>query len=191
MKVKSEKPVVNVVPQFPGCICVPERQEIDLTPENTEVMFWITPVAEGKLPTASINVHYEGKIIQKIECPTRVAKSTAAKVTASAAVISPIFFSAIESVGLDPKAQMETGFPIVKQIANWLENVSISTFGEPIMSGMTLLGLVIGFIAFIAAIFFFIKSRPKESDPVDDFLSFKFLNNLQVPSSHADNRDVK
>ncbi len=186
VRVKSEKPVVNVVPQFPGCICVPERQEVDLTPENTEVTFWITPVAEGKLPTASINVHYEGKIIQKIECPTHVAKSTAAKVTASAAVISPIFFSAIESVGLDPKAQMETGFPLVKQIANWLENLSISMFGVPIMSGMTLMGLIIGFIAFIAAIFFFIKSRPKESDPIDDFLSFKFMKNKHTEELNAD-----
>ena len=172
IKVKREKPIVTVIPQFPGCICVPERQDIDLTPENSEVTFWVTPVAEGKLPAASVKILYEGKIIQKIDCPTKVVKSTAAKVTAGAAIISPIFFSAIESVGLDPKSQVQSGFPVVKQLSNWLESQSASMFGEPILSGMTLLGLIIGFISMIIALVFYFRARPKESDPVADFMQF-------------------
>ena len=172
IKIKRDKPVVTIVPQFPGCICVPEKLDLDLTPDEAEARFWLTPVAEGKLVDAHVEIYYEGKKVQVIECETKVARTTAAKVSASAAIISPIFFSAIESVGFDPKAQVETGFPIVKQIADVMEEISVALFGSIIAGGMTLLGLFLGFIALIVAILFFIKAKPRKGSPIDNFLSF-------------------
>src|SRR5207302_507285 len=87
--VTKESPFVRIEPVIPGCAVAPSAIEVDCTASIAEAKFHVTPIIEGFMPDARIEVRHEGRVVDRVPIPTRVAKQTAAKVSAAFSFVSP------------------------------------------------------------------------------------------------------
>ena len=57
------------------------------------------------------------------------------------------------------------------------------------MSGMSLLGLLIGFIALVCAIVFFFIAKPRKGSPNDNFLNFDVKKEVIYENEEEEEED--
>ena len=156
--VTAASPCVEIVPQLPGCIVIPERKKLDITPEVSSGSFEVTPLAEGYFPRASIEVYYQDQLLDTILIPTRVTKQTIAKFAVYAGIASPVISTIMDTFRVDLKQQL----PVV---VVWLSTL-VNALGGPTMFGILLAGV----FAVLALVFYWFK-RPQQADPVEAMLA--------------------
>lgn len=181
--VRRDNPVVTVIPRFPGCLCVPDRVDVDLTPELASVHFSITPTATGDLGAARkskmreleesgkpfpsdvayVEVQYEGRVINRVPTPTRVTTQRLARAAATLAIASPVFFGTIEAIGVE-KSELFTNL-----LVNAQELARVSQVQG--LSALWQIGLAVaGAFLLLGGLFWFIN-RPRAGEPIDRFLT--------------------
>ncbi|MGE0432693.1 MAG: hypothetical protein AB7K09_21130 [Planctomycetota bacterium] len=168
--VRRSNPIVTVVPHFPGCLCVPERREVDVTPESTQLTFWITPQAEGRLTHASIEIWYEGQQLDSVPCPTTVRKQTLARVCSAAALAAPVFFGAFESITHESAQEAAA-----QSFQQWLPMLAQAA------GGFAMLGIYAGASLLLAGGLAWLYARPRKGGLVDSFLSVNTVHREEVP----------
>ncbi|OLS23869.1 MAG: hypothetical protein HeimC2_24780 [Candidatus Heimdallarchaeota archaeon LC_2] len=67
----DEEKSVTIRPEFPGCFVVPSEQEVELSDENVEVKFHVTPLALGMLDV-SVRFLQAGKTVHSMYLETKV-----------------------------------------------------------------------------------------------------------------------
>ncbi len=160
-RIKKVKPIVEIVPHFPGCICTPSRLKVNVTPERVEARMWITPLCEGDLQDARVEVWYEGKKINSVETPCKITTQAIAKLMGVMTFMAPFASMFLEAYGLDPKTQASQGFPIIKSLLKIVQIPYFTVFLILLFAGL--------------GVFFYLKNRPQESDPVTQFFEVQAL----------------
>jgi len=107
--IPAESPRLRLVPCFPGCLCVPPSIDVDVRPEEARARFQVTPLVEGKLDQARLEIYHGIERIETIELPAQVVKTTFARATMVAGVGLPVFSTALELYGVQPKFEGEFG----------------------------------------------------------------------------------
>ncbi len=148
--VKKENPFVTVRPIFPGCLCVPSELTVDISPTLAEAKFWLTPTGEGQVWDARVEIWYEGKRLDSVPTPTRVARQTRAKLLAGFAFVAPAFKSVLGAYDID--LQERTG-SLVRSLVDFA-------------GGPESFGWVLGVLALVAAFVSYVKARPRRGPPV-------------------------
>lgn len=69
-----------LIPRFPGCQVVPERVNLDLSKENLNAEFWITPSTSGDIP-GWIETLYKGQTSSFIKTPFKIKNYYAVLIT--------------------------------------------------------------------------------------------------------------
>ena len=157
IRVTEEDPHVDLVPHFPGCLVTPERSRLDVKGSVTRAVFEVTPLAEGMLSTARVDIFHGGRKVEEIATPTRVVKLTSARVAVAASVVGPVFSTLLETLAVDRGG---AGSAPVRLLRWVLESVG----------GWTGLGFVFGAVSLAAGGFFYFLRRPEEADPVQSMM---------------------
>ncbi len=151
LEIDKELPIVEVVPEFPGCVCVPSVRKLNAEKEYDAATFLITPLQTGDIPDAKVKLYHKGKLIETIPCPAKVVKTTAAKISAGAAVVVPLL-SQIELINAPLSAFLSGIIPFYGAIGG--------------LEGIVL--ILTGLFALIGGIIYLFK-RPKDAKPVETF----------------------
>jgi tetratricopeptide (TPR) repeat protein len=156
LNVSATRPYVTIIPIFPGTIVAPESLTLDITPKLVEAEFWVTPQTEGKIGQARVEIHYEGKVIDRIATPFQVTRHTLAKISLLCSFLFPLVGPILKYFQMDLESQISKGFPLLRPILETLGNAP----------------QVVGFVIFASlAVLLFLWRRPKEADPITQFLS--------------------
>ncbi len=147
LQLTEAKPIVQVQPVFPGCICVPAQAPLDARKDSDTADFHITPLATGEVMDACVRIYHEGKLVDTIQTPTKVVNQTSAKVSALAAVVFPIF---------GPLFDERIGPFLASVIPFWDQIGGIENFFL----------IIAGALAFFGTIMYYIH-RPKQAIPIE------------------------
>ncbi|MGE0430679.1 MAG: hypothetical protein AB7K09_05055 [Planctomycetota bacterium] len=152
IEVTKDDPFVTVRPHFPGCHVTPAERRVDLTAEESEATFTVSPFARGNMKDACVQVLYQGAVAQTIATPTRITTQMLSRVTATASFLTPAYTLALQATGTDLTSQAKAGFPLIGGLVEQF--------------GLFNLGLIGGAILLVAAGLFFWWKMPKQSDPL-------------------------
>jgi anti-anti-sigma factor len=154
LTIKKENPFLLIRPIIPGCLCVPEEMDLDVTPRVAEAKFWVTPQADGEIEEARVQILYEGKVMDEIAIPLRVTRQTMAKMGGLLTLGSTTLAPFLESCGV--RLQDHAVGALAKSFA-WLAS-----------EGSAIPVLFFGAMTFLL----FLWKRPKEGDPIQSFFDF-------------------
>ncbi len=160
--VARESPMVRIEPVLPGCAVAPSAIDVDCTATLAEAKFVVTPIVEGEIPEARIEVRHEGKVIDVVPIPCRVAKQTIAKVSAAFSAVSPF---AMQALRIADGRSGDHGF--VANAALDVLHDAQSAAGGPLA-----LGIALAAVAALVALVFYLKNRPKEGAPIVRFMDY-------------------
>ncbi|BBM85931.1 STAS domain-containing protein [Candidatus Uabimicrobium amorphum] len=156
--VSKEKPIVEVVPHFPGCLIVPSRKKVDVTPEISQANFSVTPLAESKNQKGYVEIYYNGEVIDTVEeLKYHVEKQTIAKFALYMSIISPVISTSLDAFQIDFNEKLPMAI-------EWLSKLT-QLFGGKTGFGLALAGVFL----FISIVFYFLK-RPREANPIENIL---------------------
>ena len=156
--VSKEKPIVEVVPHFPGCLIVPSRKKVDVTPEISQANFSVTPLAESKNQKGYVEIYYNGEVIDTVEQLTyHVEKQTIAKFALYMSIISPVISTSLDAFQIDFNEKLPMAI-------EWLSKVT-QLFGGKTGFGLALAGAFL----FISLVSYLLK-RPREANPIENVL---------------------
>lgn len=167
--ISAENPYVTIVPIFPGALVIPERVDVDVTPQLIETEFWVTPQTEGDLKGARVELHYQGRVLDKISTPYKVTKHTLAKISIFLSIGFPLLGPFLRKYHMDLESQMESGFPLFKPLFAAVE-------GTPGLASFAIFGALAGLLYW--------WKKPKEADPITQFISIDAA--LEEGASMAD-----
>ena len=151
LEIDKEVPIVDVVPEFPGCVCVPSVQHLNAKKEYDIASFLITPLQAGDIPDANVKLYHKGLLIETIPTPTKVVKTTSAKISAGIAIIVPLL----------------SQFPLISG--------PIDSFLGSLLPFYSVIGGLEGIILILTALFaglsglLFLFKRPKDAKPIETF----------------------
>lgn len=151
--VAASRPVVQVIPHFPGCMILPGSLELDVTPDRVEALFWVTPLAVGKLDHARVEIWQDGRLLSRIPTPCRVVRQTLAKFMLAGGILSPVIGVGLELMGVE-----------LKGVLPWLVGAL-----EPVATGVggfVNLGLIAAGGIFALAAGVYAAARPRAASPV-------------------------
>ena len=144
--IDPQDPIVEVQPQFPGCLISPTAISADVSEENTALNFWVTPLAEGQLEGACIQIRHKGRLVQVLPTPSRVKGRAATRFFALAGILGPVLVQVLEGMGWSLAGEVEKGFPKLQ----WL-NQQLWGYG---------IAITLAVILLVAALIFHITTRP-------------------------------
>ncbi len=160
--VEEKKPVVKIVPCFPGCLSVPQEVSLDITPEESYAKLWITPLCEGKIEDAQVQIWYQEKCIDTIGLSVQVVRQKAAKISAFLGVLIPVlsFVYDIFEPGLPKKyAILDTLYMYFQKIVE--------------LSGSVMnLGLIAGVFFLVLAVLFYVTKKSRQAEPLVSMIDF-------------------
>ena len=84
-----ERPVVQLVPRFPGCLVAPPQYAVDVSGRLERRRFWITPMIDGPLPEAALELRRAGRLLGEVPTPARVAGRIGVRALLALAVLVP------------------------------------------------------------------------------------------------------
>lgn len=156
VQVSKSNPQVEIVPSFPGCLTVPERIFVDLSPQENSVEFWITPLTEGDLSSAHVHFYHEGKRVATIATPTRVVKTTTAKVMLVAGLLAPILSTFFSAFNIELKDNLPLLFRFFSAIVGAEGWISLANFG-----------LLLFLVAIVFGVFLYKTREPRLAPPIE------------------------
>jgi GTPase SAR1 family protein len=147
LEVDTEIPMLEVKPIIPGCICSPPIANLDARKEYDYCLFLITPLEDGEIPDARVEIYYKDELVDAIPTPINVVKTTIVKITTALTLAIPIigslFDQALEGI-------LKTTLPFYDIIGG--------------IDG--LLAILTGLFSVITAIFYYLR-KPKDATPVE------------------------
>ncbi|WP_372365797.1 STAS domain-containing protein [Candidatus Uabimicrobium sp. HlEnr_7] len=156
--VSKDKPIIEVVPHFPGCLIVPPKKKVDVTPEISHANFTATPLAESKNQKGYVEIYYNGELIDTIENMTyHVEKQTIAKFALYLSLISPVISTSLDVFQVDFNEKLPAAIETLSKFTEF--------FGGKTGFGFALAGVFLS----ISAVFYFLK-RPREANPIENIL---------------------
>lgn len=156
--VKRQKPIVEVIPYFPGCLIVPTRKKVDITPEIAEINFSVTPLAESKKQQGYVEILYNGEVIDTVDnLRYNVGKQTIAKFALYLSIISPVISTSLDALKIDFNEQLPAAI-------EWLAHIT------QMCGGKTGFGAVLAGIFLFISLVFYLAKRPKKASPIDKVL---------------------
>lgn len=158
LSMDAKNPIVTLVPVFPGAIVVPEQICLDVSPEKVQAEFWVTPQTEGSIEQARVEIHHQGRILDRVLTPYRVTKHTFAKISLVCSLLFPLVSPLLNYYQISILTPIEHGFSAFKQLY-WLFEKT------PPLAGFSLF--------FILASLLYWWKRPKEANPITQFLSLE------------------
>jgi hypothetical protein len=156
VEVKEEHSLVKVLPQIPGCLAVPNEVLLDIAPAQSSAKFWITPLTEGKITEAQVEIWYESKCVQRIPISLHVVKQWPAKLAVACGFLSPLVSLLYEKYGGLWLQQ------VPELIKNWLQE--LPRIAAP-LGGILNLGLAVGGGLMLLAILLAFFRRTKKARP--------------------------
>ncbi|MDF1663990.1 MAG: FHA domain-containing protein [Planctomycetota bacterium] len=154
--IKKSNPNVHIRPIFPGCLCVPNELDLDVTERVAEAQFWLTPQALGKLEGAKVEILYEGKVVDTIDIDCTATTQALAKLSGSAAFITTSFGPTFESLG---KSLSEKG-------AGWIGELLQMAGSE---NGPLITSAMLG----VLTVLFYLWKKPREADPIQNMFDYE------------------
>jgi hypothetical protein len=113
LELDPSDPLLTVIPRFAGCLVVPPRLQLDVSPETVTARFWVTPLAEGDLPDACIELRYRGKLVESLPTPTQIVARTTARIFLGLGLLSPVILQTLEGIGWTFSQEVREGFPLI------------------------------------------------------------------------------
>ncbi len=147
MEIEEDVPTIEVKPIIPGCVCMPSIGHLDAEEEYDHVLFLITPLEDGDIPDARVEIYYKDKLIDTIPTPINVVKTTIVKISTAFTLIIPILGSLFD--------QSLEG--LLKAILPFYE----------LIGGLDgLLAILTGIFSVMTAIFYYLR-KPRDAAPVE------------------------
>lgn len=164
VEVRKDNPWVKVVPSIPGCLTVPHDAVVDVTPPNAEVKFWITPLGEGRINEAQVEIWYQNKCLQKIPVAISVVRQWPAKLAVACSVAMPVLSFLYEVYG---------GLWLQRLPEN-MQNLlgQLPRLAEP-LGGMLNLGLAAGAGFLVLAMILALFRKTKRAKPVSATIDYE------------------
>lgn len=146
--VLDEEKSVVIRPEFPGCFVVPSEQEVELSDENIEVKFHVTPLALGTLD-GSVKFLQTGKTVHSMHLETKVITHRVSRwlatIGASASVVPTL-----------------VAFLLNETPAQFMED-RMDNFAPSIgVNGLAILGVITAFFLFLSG-FVYRMQKPRKS----------------------------
>ena len=134
-------PILVVEPIFPGCLVSPAMASVDARRDpNATVRFHLTPISEGDLRDARVEIRSRGQTVEVISTPAVVASRAPAKVLSVVAAIAPF-------IGLESEAQNRLG--VTNGIFDAIDPVALS--------------VAVAVLAAVGAALVWLNTRPREA----------------------------
>ncbi|MFH1547463.1 MAG: hypothetical protein ABIC57_03175, partial [bacterium] len=162
VQVTEEKPCIKVVASFPGCLVEPRERIVDISPQNTSLKMWVTPMAEGEIEQAGVELWYENKCVEIIPVKTTVESQKSAKISALLGIITPFISIFFELFGSRITAKSNILQKIVPFISNLVNKVG----------GALNFGLIIGGAFMFLAIILYFSKKSKKGKPLTNTVEF-------------------
>ena len=86
--VAADADFIRIVPMFPGCLVTPAEHIVDVTDEDQNVQFYVTPLVHGKIQEAIVQFWSQGKLIGTILTPTKVINPWISRVIALGGMVA-------------------------------------------------------------------------------------------------------
>jgi hypothetical protein len=157
VEVKKENPWVKVIPSIPGCLTVPHDAVVDVTPQSSDVKFWLTPLGEGKIDGGVVEIWYQNKCLQKVSVAISVVQQWPAKLAVACGLFFPalsFFYDIYGGLWLQR---------LPENMQNWLGQ--LPKLAEP-LGGMLNLGLAVGGGFLFLAMLLALLRKTKAAQPV-------------------------
>jgi hypothetical protein len=155
LKIDTEKTsIVDVVPRFPGCVCVPPHIPLDAKQDSAVADFVVTPINDGIIANACVQLFHDGKLIDTIPTPVKVVKQTPALIAGMFTFILPTFGGLFKDV---------------------FEGAINFTQFDAIGGIEGLITILSGIMGIITGISYYLK-KPKEAEPIES--NFKELDKI-------------
>jgi hypothetical protein len=117
--------VVEIEPILPGCQCYPPRELLTIRPQDVTAKFWVVPQVLGQIRHARIVVRQQGKQLAIVPLEIRVVRHGLTLLTGTLSLVVPFVVLLLKRFRLDFDSQVEDGFGLYAQLANWvLESVT-------------------------------------------------------------------
>lgn len=124
----------EIEPVIPGCHCYPPKCAVDIH-SDVNVTFWIIPHVLGELKEPRVIIRQDGKELATIPIQMKVVRQTITIVMALMVVLLPFITTLLQHFRLDFASQMQDGFPIYAQFANFVSR----SLSPEILGGLLLL----------------------------------------------------
>ena len=154
ISVDKAQPHIVVRPVFPGCITTPEKLILNLTPEQVQDTFWVTPVALGKMKVAHVDIYYNDHCIDTISTPMNITKQKAAKISILLGIIIPIVSCIYKFFTKSPEEREALLSPIYN-LWNWI---------LPYLVEYWYVGLFVGLFFVLLSFILFLVHKVKKTD---------------------------
>ena len=134
---------------------------MDISPKEASCKFWVTPLCEGKIEGAEIEIWHENKKLDAIEIHLEVLKQKPAKFAMICGFIAPILSVLYDmySATLQKKAPA-----LLKHALKWIE------YAADFVGGISHLGLGVGLLLMLLALILYFARKTKQAKPVVDIL---------------------
>lgn len=155
----SDQPWIEVIPNFPGCLVVPQRMMLNIQAPHTDCKFWITPLVADHLKEARVDLCYQNVIVQSVPLPAKINKKRVAQSFGALSLILPTLYPLFHSWGID----------LLEWLPRWIEFKKLLNF----VGGPVNLGIALGGFFFLLTMLAYFLQRPKENKPLQQFLDLQ------------------
>jgi hypothetical protein len=157
-QIAATRPKLVLVPCFPGCLVVPPMREVDVSPNQVKASFAVTPLVEGTLSDARLEIYYDGRCLEEMALPAVVAKTAFARTVLAAGVLIPLITGLADFFGYKPSAGSTYAQLMQRFEPQWVSMIIPAS----LVAG---LGLVLA-----SGVLFYFK-RPRRSRPMTSEIS--------------------
>jgi hypothetical protein len=117
--------VLTIRPEFPGCMITPNEHQVDVTNQDIEVKFFVTPLISKGTINAKINFIQSGSIIHRINLSTKIINHRISRITAWLGAIAGIIpgflaFYLNETPQTFMENRLETFLPALKDLGYYV-----------------------------------------------------------------------
>lgn len=155
--VEAEASVVKVVPSVPGCLTVPSEVLVDIAPGTATARMWITPLSEGKIEDARVEIWSGERLLQTLPLAMQAGKQWPAKVAMVFGVLAPLlgFFYDVSRTSI-----LEGCPPLLQKTLLYVHKCATP------FQGMFNFGLILGSCLLIVALILFFLRKTSKAQPV-------------------------
>jgi hypothetical protein len=138
----AEGSLVEIEPVLPGCACYPPKEKVRVGPGEVSVTFWIVPHVLGRVMQARVLVRQSDRTLAEVPLRMVVARQSATLFLGALGLVLPFVLLLLEHFHLDFKSQLQEGFSLYAQIAQWLlHSLTPDVLGGVLLSGTAVLYL--------------------------------------------------
>jgi hypothetical protein len=146
----AEDSLVEIEPILPGCGYYPPKEMVRVGPGEVCTTFWVVPHVLGRVMQARVVVRQEGETLAEVPLEMRVVKQSLTAIVGILSLVLPFCLLLLKHFHLDFESQLEDGFGLYAQVANWL----LQSLTPESLTGLLLAGT--------AALYFWLRPRKRD-----------------------------